>query len=137
MRQGFRGTAAGQGGARIGAEALARPLPARAGDIATSPTRPGLRREPADAGRPLMAADWFESVAEAERRAAKRLPHSVHMAIRAGSERGVTLADNVAAFGELGFAPHMAGLSPKREQATVVMGQQISMPVLISPTGVQ
>jgi pre-mycofactocin synthase len=84
-----------------------------------------------------MAADWFESVAEAERRAAKRLPRSVHMAIRAGSERGLTLADNVAAFGELGFAPHLAGLSPKRDQTTVVMGQEISMPVLISPTGVQ
>ncbi|HYH51605.1 MAG TPA: pre-mycofactocin synthase MftD [Acidimicrobiia bacterium] len=84
-----------------------------------------------------MATDWFESVAEAERRAAKRLPRSVHLAIRAGSERGVTLSDNVAAFGELGFAPHMAGLSPKREQTTAVMGQEISMPVLISPTGVQ
>src|SRR4029079_431353 len=44
---------------------------------------------------------------------------------------------NVAAFGELGFAPHMAGLSAKREQATVVMGQEIAMPVLMSPTGVQ
>lgn len=84
-----------------------------------------------------MAADWFESVAEAERRAEKRLPRSVHLAIRAGSERGLTLADNVAAYGELGFAPHMAGLSPKRDQATAVMGQEISMPVLISPTGVQ
>jgi heme/flavin dehydrogenase (mycofactocin system) len=84
-----------------------------------------------------MGSDWFESVAEAERRAAKRLPRSVHLAIRAGSERGQTLADNVAAFGELGFAPHMAGLSPKREQATVVMGQEIAMPVLMSPTGVQ
>ena len=84
-----------------------------------------------------MAAEWFESVAEAERRAEKRLPRSVHLAIRAGSERGLTLADNVAAFGELGFAPHMAGLSPKRDLDTVVMGQQISMPVLMSPTGVQ
>ena len=84
-----------------------------------------------------MGGDWFESVAEAERRAAKRLPRSVHLAIRAGSERGQTLADNVAAFGELGFAPHMAGLSAKREQATVVMGQEIAMPVLMSPTGVQ
>ena len=84
-----------------------------------------------------MAGEWFESVAEAERRAEKRLPRSVALAVRAGSERGLTLADNVAAFGELGFAPHMAGLSPKREQATVVMGQPISMPVLISPTGVQ
>jgi pre-mycofactocin synthase len=84
-----------------------------------------------------MGGEWFETVAEAERRAARRLPHSVNMAVRAGSERGLTLADNVAAYGELGFAPHMAGLSAKREQATVVMGQPISMPVLISPTGVQ
>jgi L-lactate dehydrogenase (cytochrome)/glycolate oxidase len=84
-----------------------------------------------------MSGDWFESVAEAERRAAKRLPRSVNLAIRAGSERGQTLADNVAAFGELGFAPHMAGLSAKREQGTVVMGQEIAMPVLMSPTGVQ
>src|SRR5688572_16354938 len=84
-----------------------------------------------------MGSDWFESVAEAERRAAKRLPKSVHLAIRAGSERGLTLADNVAAFGELGFAPHMAGLSAKREQTTTVMGQEIGMPVLMSPTGVQ
>jgi heme/flavin dehydrogenase (mycofactocin system) len=84
-----------------------------------------------------MRGVWFETVAEAERRAAKRLPRSVDLAVRAGSERGLTLADNVAAFGELGFAPHMAGLSAKREQAAVVMGQPISMPVLISPTGVQ
>jgi len=84
-----------------------------------------------------MGGDWFETIAEAERRAEKRLPRSVALAVRAGSERGLTLADNVAAFGELGFAPHMAGLSAKREQATVVMGQEISMPVLISPTGVQ
>ncbi|MDQ1500356.1 MAG: pre-mycofactocin synthase [Actinomycetota bacterium] len=84
-----------------------------------------------------MGGEWFETVAEAERRAAKRLPRSVDLAVRAGSERGLTLADNVAAFAELGFAPHMAGLSAKREQATVVMGQPISTPVLISPTGVQ
>lgn len=84
-----------------------------------------------------MNSEWFETVAEAQRRAEKRLPRSVHLAVLAGSERGLTLADNVAAFGELGFAPHMADLSTKRDQTTVVMDQQISMPVLISPTGVQ
>jgi L-lactate dehydrogenase (cytochrome)/glycolate oxidase len=84
-----------------------------------------------------MGNEWFETVAEAQRRAEKRLPRSVHLAVMAGSERGLTLADNVAAFAELGFAPHMAGLSPKRDQTTVVMGQPISMPVLMSPTGVQ
>ena len=81
--------------------------------------------------------EWFESVAEAQRRAKKRLPKSVYMALVAGAERGVTLDDNVDAFGEIGFRPHIADLPPNREQATSVMGMDISFPVVISPTGVQ
>ncbi|HEX3333712.1 MAG TPA: alpha-hydroxy-acid oxidizing protein, partial [Acidimicrobiales bacterium] len=84
-----------------------------------------------------MANKWFETVAEAQRRAKKRLPKSVYGALIAGSERGITLDDNVAAYGELGFAPHVAGLSDKKDLATTVMGQDISFPVVISPTGVQ
>jgi L-lactate dehydrogenase (cytochrome)/glycolate oxidase len=82
-------------------------------------------------------ASWFETVAEAQRRARKRLPPSVYSALVAGSEKGLTVADNTSAFAELGFAPHVAGLSGKRDMATTVMGQAISLPVLISPTGVQ
>ncbi len=82
-------------------------------------------------------ATWFETVAEAQRRARKRLPPSVYSALVAGSEKGLTVADNTSAFAELGFAPHVAGLSGKRDMATTVMGQAISLPVLISPTGVQ
>jgi len=84
-----------------------------------------------------MAGIWFESVAEAQRRAKKRLPSSVYDALLAGAERGQTLADNAAAFSELGFAPHLAGLSAHRDLATTVLGQPVSLPVLISPTGVQ
>jgi pre-mycofactocin synthase len=84
-----------------------------------------------------MGSDWFESVAEAQRRARKRLPRSVYGALLAGSERGATLDDNCAAFAELGFAPHVAGLPAQRDLATTVLGQPIAMPVLISPTGVQ
>ncbi|HEY6480102.1 MAG TPA: pre-mycofactocin synthase MftD [Streptosporangiaceae bacterium] len=84
-----------------------------------------------------MGNQWFETVAEAQRRARKRLPKSVYGALVAGSERGLTVADNVAAFGELGFAPHVAGLSAKRDLAATVMGQPISLPVILSPTGVQ
>jgi len=80
---------------------------------------------------------WFESVAVAQRRAKRRLPKSVYSALLAGSEAGVTLADNVAAFGELGFAPHVGGAPPHRDMTTTVMGQEISLPVVISPTGVQ
>ena len=49
----------------------------------------------------------------------------------------MTLADNVAAFNELGFAPRVGGLPPHRDMTTTVMGQEMSLPVLISPTGVQ
>jgi heme/flavin dehydrogenase (mycofactocin system) len=84
-----------------------------------------------------MSSGWLETVAEAERRARKRLPKSVYWSVVAGSEQGATLADNVAAFGELGFAPHVAGLARQRDLATTVLGQPVSMPVILSPTGVQ
>src|SRR5215469_7284475 len=84
-----------------------------------------------------MKNQWFESVAVAQRRAKRHLPKSVYSALIAGSEAGLTLADNVAAFRELGFAPHVGGAPAERDQTTTVMGEQISLPVLISPTGVQ
>ncbi len=84
-----------------------------------------------------MPNTWFETVAEAQRRARKRLPSSVYGALVAGSEKGLALSENVAAFDELGFAPHLVGLPATRDMATTVMGQAVSMPVLISPTGVQ
>jgi len=80
---------------------------------------------------------WFESVAEAQRRAKKRLPTSVYGALIAGSERGTTLFDNEAAFAELGFLPRVAGQHSERRLATNVMGMSIELPVVISPTGVQ
>jgi len=84
-----------------------------------------------------MANPWFESVAEAQRRAKKRLPKGVYGALVAGSERGLTTEDNLAAFAEIGFAPHTAGLANERNMGVTVMGQEMSMPVMISPTGVQ
>lgn len=81
--------------------------------------------------------DWFESVAEAQRRAKKRLPKGVYLALVAGAEAGVTMDDNVDAFSELRFRPHIADLPAERSLATTVMGLDVSMPVLISPTGVQ
>jgi L-lactate dehydrogenase (cytochrome) len=80
---------------------------------------------------------WFESVAVAERRARRVLPKSVYDALVAGSERGTTMSDNVAAFAEIGLLPVAVDQPAERQMATSVMGQQLSMPVLISPTGVQ
>ena len=84
-----------------------------------------------------MSKAWFETVAEAQRRAKKSLPPSVYMALVAGSERGKTLEDNIEAYSELGFAPHVANLAPQRDLSTTVMGLHLDLPVMISPTGVQ
>ena len=85
-----------------------------------------------------MARDtWFETVAIAQQRAKKRLPKSAYSSLISASEKGVSVSDNVEAFAELGFAPHVIGATEKRDMATTVLGQDISMPVIISPTGVQ
>jgi pre-mycofactocin synthase len=81
---------------------------------------------------------WFESVAEARRRARQRLPRSVYQAIEAGSEAGITRDDNTRAFAELRFAPpRLAGLPATRDLRTTVLGTGLSLPVIASPVGVQ
>ena len=85
-----------------------------------------------------MARDnWFETIAVAQQRAKKRLPKSVYSSLISASEKGLSVSDNVEAFSELGFAPHVVGATEKRNMATTVLGQDISLPVIISPTGVQ
>lgn len=84
-----------------------------------------------------MASSWFETVREAQRRAERRLPPSVHKALYAGSERGVTLNGNIEAFSQVGFVPHVVDLPTSYALATSVMGQELAMPVIISPTGAQ
>ncbi|GAA3026418.1 mycofactocin biosynthesis FMN-dependent deaminase MftD [Gordonia defluvii] len=86
---------------------------------------------------PWRRNPWFETVGEAQRRARKRLPKTIYSSLIAGTQAGITVTDNVEAFNELGFAPHVIGATPERSLATTVMGQEISFPVLISPTGVQ
>lgn len=86
---------------------------------------------------PWAPNPWFETVAEAQRRAKKRLPAPVYSALRAGSEAGVTIRNNVAAFSEIGLRPRTVGQTRDQDLATTVMGVDLSMPVMISPTGVQ
>src|ERR1700759_2344398 len=82
--------------------------------------------------------EWFETVEEARRRARRRLRRWVYMALVAGAEKGVTLQDNLAAFGELRLAPpRIANLPAARDMATAVLGQDIALPLNASPTGVQ
>ncbi len=81
--------------------------------------------------------DWFESVAEAQRRAKRQLPRGVYLALVAGAEAGETMNENITAFSRLRMRPHVADLPANRDLATTVMGLDISFPVICSPTGVQ
>jgi heme/flavin dehydrogenase (mycofactocin system) len=85
----------------------------------------------------MLRNPWFETIAEAQRRAGRRLPSTVYGALVAGSERGRTMDENTEAFARLGFAPRVVGHHAQRSLDTTVLGVPTSMPVLISPTGVQ
>jgi len=62
----------------------------------------------------------------------------VFLALEAGAEAGVTRADNVAAFREIGFAPpRVADLPAVRGLRTSVLGVDVALPVIASPVGVQ
>jgi heme/flavin dehydrogenase (mycofactocin system) len=84
-----------------------------------------------------MANQWFETVAVAQERAKRRIPSSVYGALIAGAEAGISMNDNTTAFDQLGFRPITAGQPAERRMETTIMGQPASMPVMISPTGVQ
>lgn len=86
---------------------------------------------------PWKQNPWFETVLEAQRRTKRRLPPSVYAALVAGSERGATPEENMDAFAKIQFAPHVAGHQAPRDLSTTIMGIPVSMPVMISPTGVQ
>lgn len=86
---------------------------------------------------PWKKNPWFETVLEAQRRSKSFLPPSVYAALVGGSERGRTPQENLDAFAQLQFAPHVAGHQPERDLSTTIMGIPVPMPVMISPTGVQ
>lgn len=84
-----------------------------------------------------MSGGWFETVAEAQRRAKRRLPPAVYSALVAGAEAGQSTDDNITAFRQIALVPRLLGPAPTADMSTTVMGLHASMPVLLSPTGVQ
>ncbi|SDH69602.1 pre-mycofactocin synthase MftD [Pseudonocardia oroxyli] len=84
-----------------------------------------------------MSRRNLENVAEAYRVAKRRLPPSVYYSLLAGVERGTTRESNADAFDQIGIIPRLGDLGADHDQSTTVMGQQVAMPVVISPTGTQ
>ncbi|TDC85709.1 mycofactocin system-associated heme/flavin dehydrogenase [Actinomadura sp. 7K507] len=80
----------------------------------------------------------IETVADAQRRAKRKLPKAVYTSIVAGNESGTTIKSNVEAFKLVEFVPRIgAQVTPEREMGTSLLGQDIDLPVVISPAGAQ
>ncbi|WP_349427814.1 pre-mycofactocin synthase MftD [Microbacterium sp. LWS13-1.2] len=81
-----------------------------------------------------MAHKPLESVNEAHIKAKRLLPKDVYDALEAGSDSGATMSGNLAAFTQIGMIPRVGVALPAQlDLAATFMGQQIEMPVVVSP----
>jgi isopentenyl diphosphate isomerase/L-lactate dehydrogenase-like FMN-dependent dehydrogenase len=76
----------------------------------------------------------IHSVEDAQYWARRRMPRGLHDQIEDASGISATLVENQAAFQRIEFAPRAALKFPERKLATTVLGHEISLPVLTSPT---
>jgi isopentenyl diphosphate isomerase/L-lactate dehydrogenase-like FMN-dependent dehydrogenase len=84
----------------------------------------------------LVRRDLDLTSVEAARRIAKRkLPFSVYRFIEGGNEDEQTVRANREGFQEIGFRPRVPHDRLPRDLRTTVLGQELSMPVVISPAG--
>jgi len=75
------------------------------------------------------------TIDDLRRLARRRLPRAVYDFIEGGSGDELTVTRNRAAFERLLFEPRVLVDVSKREQSTVVLGERVETPVILSPTG--
>ena len=72
-----------------------------------------------------------------ERKAREMLPQTEYDYYASGANDEITLRENRAAYERIALLPHMLVDVSKRQMGTTVLGEPISMPVLIAPTAFQ
>jgi L-lactate dehydrogenase (cytochrome) len=75
------------------------------------------------------------NIDDLRRLARRRLPRAVYDFIEGGAGDELTVTRNRAAFERLLFEPRVLVDVSKREQSTVVLGERLATPVILSPTG--
>jgi isopentenyl diphosphate isomerase/L-lactate dehydrogenase-like FMN-dependent dehydrogenase len=88
-----------------------------------------------DPQRPLGYRWRFDSVAEAERLARRRLPGAMFERLARGTDESVTFTANRRAYGQVSFRPRAAQVREARSTRTTVLGTEVSTPVLLAPVG--
>ena len=104
-------------------------------DISETASAANIPLEPPTPVPALGRRDQFDSYAQALRIAGRRLPRSIFSELAGAPDRAVTLHNNVAAFDEVMFQPRAAVATNNRDLSTTVLGQPISMPVIVAPVG--
>jgi L-lactate dehydrogenase (cytochrome) len=75
------------------------------------------------------------TIDDLRRRARRRLPRAVFDFIEGGAEDELTLRRNEAAFKQITFRPKVLVDTSHRDQSTSVLGQRLSTPLILAPTG--
>lgn len=75
------------------------------------------------------SVDSMRSVAK------RRLPRMLFDFIDGGSDDEITRSRNVSRFDDIEFAPRVLRRTPDLDLSTEVLGQKLSMPVVVAPTG--
>jgi isopentenyl diphosphate isomerase/L-lactate dehydrogenase-like FMN-dependent dehydrogenase len=75
------------------------------------------------------------TVADVERMARRRLPKVIYDVLAGGAGDEVSLRANRSALEHITFRPRVLGHAALPELSTTVLGDEVSMPVLLAPTG--
>jgi isopentenyl diphosphate isomerase/L-lactate dehydrogenase-like FMN-dependent dehydrogenase len=101
-------------------------------------TRVAWRRDSSPDGDPQAGLGYwrrFDSVAEAERLARRRLPGAMFERLNRGADDSMTFTANRRAYGEVSFRPRAAAVREPRSTHTTVLGAEVSTPMLLAPVG--
>ncbi|MBI2830899.1 MAG: alpha-hydroxy-acid oxidizing protein [Chloroflexi bacterium] len=75
------------------------------------------------------------SIEDARRLARRRLPRMIFEFLDGGADDESTLRSNLEAFDKVTLNPRVMVDVSKRDQATTILGDHVSLPVLLAPTG--
>ncbi|HEX3736170.1 MAG TPA: alpha-hydroxy acid oxidase [Solirubrobacterales bacterium] len=84
---------------------------------------------------PRSAVKRLLTIEDVRARARRRLPRAIFDAIDGAAEDELTMAENRAAFRRIRLRPRAVADVSRRDLSTTVLGQPVSMPLLLGPCG--
>lgn len=85
----------------------------------------------------MRSLDRIRNVADAEEAALRRLPRPIYDVVAGGAADEVTLRSNRQALDAIFLRPRVFVDVQRRDLSTTVLGQPVSMPVMLAPVGFQ